>query len=203
MPHEKPDMDLLALAALTKGDLRGIDQVSTGGNSRADKIDIQKLAGVAPQRPQSQQRGYQQPQPQRHPVQPQRGPVQPNILKGFDFLEMPKSRPLGQVDMDGLDLPPMPLNNKIEFAPIPEDIRDNVLHHAETVDRNPYAHHNNTPIAKVPTVDMDFDLFQYTMLKDMIDKLDISIKSMVEATEHLKEKREMIMTAIRGNKNEK
>lgn len=204
---------MLALAALTKGDLKDVDDNSMGGNSHADKIDIRKLAGVTPETGRTPQQGGQRYNPNGQTYPPNQQPMRntapakaPNILGGFDFIDMPTSRPLGQVDMDGAklpDMPPVPQGQPIEFAPIPESIRENVQHQVETLDQNPYLPEpRKSESAPIPTPDMDFDLFQYTMLQDMVKNLDVSIQAMEGAMIILKDKRDMIVSAMKGDKNE-
>jgi hypothetical protein len=213
MSQEQADREMLALAALTKSDLRDVDQNSMGGNLHADKIDIRKLAGVEPKTGGNPQQGGQRynPNNQSYPPNNQPRPVggtpkTPNMLSGFDFIDMPKSRPLGQVDMDGQELPDMPeipQNQPIEFAPIPESIRENVQHQVENLDQNPYLPETVANKAvPIPTPDMDFDLFQYTMLQDMVKNLDVSIQAMEGAMIILKDKRSMIVSAMKGDKDE-
>ena len=54
---------------------------------------------------------------------------------------------------------------------------------------------------QMPTPEMDFDLFQFTMLKDMIKNLDISIESMEGAIKHLTDKRDMLIGLLKGEED--
>lgn len=186
MPNNKPDLDLIALAGLTKAGLRGIDSSSVGGNAHADKINLREMAGLDKRREMQQRR--------------------PNLLRGMDFLEEPKSRPLGQVDFDGTPLPDMPPERPVEFMPIPADLQQHVMGQLEHLDDDPRQTRVNEEIPTQqpsetipqPTPDMDFDLFQFTMLKDMVKNLDVSISSMEDAINNLKAKRDMLMNLIKG-----
>lgn len=184
----KPDLDLLALAGLTKAGLKDISNSSMGSNAHADKIDLRKIAGLDTPRQMNGQR--------------------PNLLKGMDFVEMPKSKPLGQVDMNGMELPDLPPQRPVEFAPIPESIQSNVMDQLEHINEStpePLLHEMppNAPVEPVvqPSPEMDFDLFQFSMIKDMIKNLDISIGSMESAIKHLTDKRDMLIGLIKGTNN--
>ena len=176
-------MDLLALAGATKTGLRDIDQTSMGGTPHADKIDIRAMAGVG-NRPR-QMTGNR-----------------PNLLNNMDFVEMPKSRPLGQVSMEGDSLPDRP----VDFARIPESIQGNVDHLLEHVSQNEppsNVERPNEPISvSEPTPqlspNMDFDLFQFTMLKELVTNLNSTIDSIEKSLDGLKIKRDDIMKVLKG-----
>ena len=72
----------------------------------ADRIDLRKMAGMDTPR--------------------QMNGKAPNLLAGMDFIDMPKSKPLGQVDMNGMELPDLPPQRPVEFAEIPDSIQSNV-----------------------------------------------------------------------------
>jgi hypothetical protein len=186
---KKPDLDLLALAGMTKAGLKDISSSSMGSNAHADKIDLRKIAGLdAPRKMNGKA---------------------PNLLAGMDFVEMPKSRPLGQVDMDGMelpDLPQVPEQRPVEFADIPDSIRANVMNQLEHLNDDPRQRSEvppqtaQAPEPEVvqPSPEMDFDLFQFSMIKDMIKNLDVSIDAMEGAIKHLTDKRDMLMGLIKG-----
>lgn len=190
MPERKPiDKELLALAGLTKAGLRDIDAAIVGGNSRsADQIDLRKVAGIDKGRN----------TPQRH---------RPNLLKGLDFIEPPKSRPLGAVAMDG-----SPIREKIDFMPIPEDMNKNVHHQLELISKEEVTPEKQVPMVgqEAPVVapvsssngNFDFDLFQYSILRDILKNLDSSIDSVEESLLQLRNKKELILKMIKGCKNE-
>jgi hypothetical protein len=181
--NNKPDMDLLALAGVTKAGLRDIDGTSVGGTPHADKINLRQMAGMEKPRQTTGNR--------------------PNLINNMDFIEMPKSRPMGQVDMDGMNLPDMPQERPVDFAPIPEGLQEHVQSQFENLQ-------DDTPIRRVdkpapvvtPSPEMDFDLFQFSMIKDMIKNLDISIVAMGGAMEELTSKRDMLMDLIKGEEKD-
>ena len=186
MPNNSPDMDLLALAGMTKAGLRNVDSTSVGSSPHADKINIRAMAGMD--------------NPRRVP-QRSNGP---SLLNSFDFIEEPKSRPMGQVSMEGDQLPDRP----IDFAHVPEAMQDNVEHMLAHVTGND----DTQPVqyAEPPTVntqvpelspDFDFDLFQFTILKEIVAKLDISIASVTGCLDELKTRRDHIQNLIAGDKD--
>jgi len=175
-PNNGPDMDLLQLAGMTKSGLRGLDQSRVGSNRPTDHIDLKKLAGVG--------------DPRRRP-QGQPNTKKPNILGGFDFIEEPVSRPLGRVDMDGGELPPIPTQTAPDMIPIPEENRESVMAHLE----------EKPPEPKVVIPDASgegFDLFQHAILKSIIDDLTKAIDAMDASSEDLKAKREKITKLMLG-----
>lgn len=184
MPNSSPDMDLLALAGMTKAGLRDLDQNSMGSNSHADKIDMDAMAGV-----------NRQPRRTQSPM--------PNLIDNRNFIEMPKSRPMGQVSFDGEPLPDRP----IDFARVPADIQENVDHLLAHVKQPEVAPVGvpSPPVQNVqtPTPDMDFDLFQFTILKEIIGNLDVSIKTIEDTLNGLKNRRCEIMKLVTGDNNEK
>lgn len=184
MSDTRPDMDLLALAGATKTGLRDIDQNSMGGSPHADKIDINAMAGVH-NRPRT--------------VSGNR----PNLLNNMDFVEMPKSRPLGQVSMEGQPLPERP----VDFARIPESIQGNVDHLLEHVSHEEVPsesdRHSAPTNEPIPTPqldpDMNLDLFQFSVVKELVNNLDSTIGSIEETLNNLKTKRDEIMNILKGN----
>lgn len=182
MAQNKPDMDLLALGGLIKSGLRDIDGSRVGGSdsTNSDKIDMKQLAGIKPKN---------------------RGGERPNMLKGLDFIEAPKSRPLGAVDMDGA-----PVERNVDFMPIPEDLQENVQQQLEMLADEPVAPQSTPrvqPTAVQPAPEgFDFDLFQFSTLKEIIKNLDSSIGSVEDVLSQLKNKREMIFKMIDGDSNE-
>lgn len=134
----------------------------------------------------------------------------PNILKSLDFVDMPVSRPLGQVDFDGGELPPLPKERRPDFAPVPESMTDMVMSKLENLDAPPTPIAPSTPHApvieninsvEVPTEipEMDFDLFQFSTLKEIVSKLDIGIKALESSLNELTSKRDMIAKLIKGD----
>ena len=180
--NKRPDMDLLALAGMTKAGLRDIDKTSVGSTPHADKINLRQMAGMD-----RSKRGNGN---------------TPNMLKGLDFIDAPKSRPLGQVSMEGDALPPPP-NRPVDFVPIPADLETNVMGMLEHADSEVVSTPEKVanPISNV-TPDMDFDLFQFTILKEIVSTLNINIDSMENSLETLKSKRDMIMALIKGEKHD-
>lgn len=143
----------------------------------------------------------------------------PNLLRSMDFIEMPKSRPMGQVDVNsGMDLPPLPQERPVDFVPVPSELQQNVMKQIDALDpdANPETpmdrpHQEQmrfpepqpeTPVP-MPTPEMDFDLFQFTMIKDMIKNLDISIQAMEGAMKNLTNKRDTLIELLKGTKNDK
>ena len=185
MSKQRPDMELLALAGMTKAGLKNIDSTSVGGGSpHADKIDMRDLAGMNNK---NRMKGRT-----------------PNILKSMDFIDMPKSRPLGQVSMEGENLPP-PQERPVDFMPIPTDMQNNVEQILERADSSA----NIPPNAPIPepkpiTIDSntDFDLFQFAILKDIVSTLNVNIDTMEDSLDKLKGKRDMIMKLIKGEKSD-
>lgn len=182
---DNTDLDLLQLAGMTKAGLKGISNSSMGSNAHADRIDLRKMAGLDTRTRQMDT-------------------SKPNLLAGMDFVEMPKSRPLGQVDMNGMDLPDLPSQRPVEFAEIPDDIKSNVMDHLEHLNDDPRqdrvsVQNTETDNSVVPpSPEMDFDLFQFSMIKDMIKNLNVSIDAMDGAIKHLTDKRDMLMNLIKG-----
>lgn len=148
-------------------------------------------------------------------------PRKPNLLRSMDFIEMPKSRPMGQVDINsGMDLPPLPQERPVDFVPIPDELQQNVMQQIDALDpdKNPETpidrpHQEEmrfpeatpeTPVpVSVPTPETDFDLFQFTMIKDMIKNLNISIEAMEGAMKNLTDKRDMLIGLLKGTQNDK
>ena len=193
MPTNMPDMDMLALAGMTKASLRDIDSTSVGGSPHADKINIRAMAGI---------------DGPLGPAHATRGPATPRLLNSFDFIEEPKSRPMGRVSMDGETLP----NRPIDFAHVPEAMQDNMEHMLAHVSGGDGNGQPSTPPVQQPTIsstvpqltpDMDFDLFQFTILKEIVDKLDISITSVETCLDDLKSRRDHINNLIAGGENGK
>ena len=157
----------------------------------------------------------------------------PNLLRNMDFVEMPVSRPMGQVDMDGMNLPEMPKERPVDFANVPEALTDSVMaqmgnmtddpretrtdeHPPQQPDQryagkmpsepqpqlrygDPVPQHE--PVLQ-PSPEMDFDLFQFSMIKDMIKNLDVSLEAMEGAIKHLTDKRDMLLGLIKGKKDD-
>ena len=197
MPTNMPDMDMLALAGMTKAGLRDIDSTSVGSSPHADKINIRAMAGMdGSSSPAHSVRGLAR--------GPARGPATPSLLDSFDFVDKPTSRPMGQVSMEGDALPDRP----IDLAQIPESLGDNVdsmLAYVANDPTPPPIPHDSPNIEasatpKVPelTPDMDFDLFQFTILKEIIAKLDNSIASVETCLDDLKSRRDHINNLIAG-----
>jgi len=138
-------------------------------------------------------------------------PKRPNFLRSIDFITMPKSTPLGQVDINsGMDFPQLPQERPVDFVPVPTELQDNIMRQINALD--PDKNHNTyidvprqqeqpSPEPQMPSTEMDFDLFQFTMIKDMIKQLDISIDSMESAIKHLTDKRDALVGLIKGDKN--
>ena len=166
-------MDLLQLAGLTKSGLRELDQTRVGSSQSSDHIDLRELAGMNDQTPQ--------------------GPKQPSILDGLDFIEQPVSNPIGRVDMDGSELPPLPTATPPQMIPIPEEIKESVMGHL---------HEGVAPKStQIPDVSGEgFDLFQHAVLKSIIDDLTKAISAMDTSLEDLKVKREKLIQMMLGEK---
>ena len=84
---------------------------------------------------------------------------------------MPKSRPLGQVDKDGMDLPALPQERPVEFAQIPESIQDNVRDQLEHLNDDPRQTRTVEAEVVVPSPELDFDLFQFSMIKNYFNRV--------------------------------
>jgi len=155
-----------------------------GSNAHADKINLREMAGV--DKPRKMQ-----------------GKA-PNLLRGMDFIDMPKSKPLGQVDMDGMELPEMPQERPVDFAPVPQELQQHVQSQLENLNDNP-RERTVEPSAPIPTPspEMDFDLFQFSMISDMIKKFDISIKAMDSAMAEMVQNRQMLIELIKGDTKSK
>lgn len=178
MPDVKPDMDLLALAGFTKQGLREVDSSSVGGSPHADKIDIKELAGLS--------------------TPMKKGMAGGGMLSGLDFLEMPKSNPSGRVDMDGVELPPVPTATTPEFMPVPEEMRDRVYHDAAYI--NPTTDPTQAKEDKLPQLTTDgFDLFQHAIVKQILKHLDDTIATMDKSLTALKKKRKHIVSLLIGD----
>jgi hypothetical protein len=184
----KPDLDLLALAGHTKASLKQLNSESMGGNAHADRINLKELA-----------MGH------KTPNQPNRSQKGPDLLKSFDFITPPKSKPLGQVTMDGIEIPPERQLNPTNFVEIPSDLLTSVLHQADN-DENPIIENHpqlntQSDISNL-NENFDFDLFQFTAIKDIIKELDANINTLNKSVKSLTIKRDKLKGLISNNENE-
>jgi hypothetical protein len=153
----------------------------------------------------------------------------PNLLRNMDFVEMPKSTPMGQFDMDGMDLPNMPKERPVDFANVPDALTDSVMAQMGNMNEDPRQTRTDehppvgfpepppqhpaqqqmrygdpipqNPQVPQPTPEMDFDLFQFSMIKEMLKNLDVSIYAMEGAIKNLTDKRDMLLGLIQGKEN--
>jgi hypothetical protein len=184
----KPDLDLLALAGHTKASLKQLNSDSMGGNPHADRIDLRELATGG--------RGVN------HTGQQTKGP---NLLKSFDFITPPKSKPLGQVSMDGYELPSKPPPKPVDFVDVPDDLLSSVLHEADNKNVNiepqiPQPQDSND-ISNL-NENFDFDLFQFTTIKEIISELDAGIATLNKSIKSLTRKRDKLKDLISNGENE-
>ena len=165
MSTDSMESDLLRLAGETKQGLQDIDQVSRRGSAPpADRMDINKMVKN-----------------------------NPSILGGYDFIEQPKSKPLGQIDMNGGELPPMPTASAPELIPMPTDL----VSHAEAyVAPKPETPPTTTP----PDYSLEgFDLFQHAIVREILNEVKSSIAILKKSLGELEAKEALIIKLMGGS----
>jgi hypothetical protein len=138
------------------------------------------------------------------------------LLKQFNFIEEPKSRPMGAITLDGKEIPESEIKRP---NMVPENIDELLgkIEEKENLKGQPPLQHNplqsvnppfETPvggqaeqIAEVPK-SMDFDLFQLAILKDIISKLDDNINMFESTLKELKSQRELLLNLLKGQNDE-
>lgn len=187
MPNDKIDIEVLALAGITNSELKHINGSMVGGSGRkTDNIDLRQLAGM--NAPKTQQT--------------------PNILWGSDFIQPPKSTPLGMFDNEGTPVA-RPVAPKIPSTQAPKSMEESTLHQLALIDD--VSSERNSPVAVVnepvnipshnitPNINFDFDLFQFSTLKEIIKSLDDTIETAENTLLQLKSKKDLILKIIKGN----
>ena len=187
MPNDNIDIEVLALAGITNSELKHVNGSMVGGSGRkTDNIDLRQLAGM--DTPKNQQT--------------------PNILRGLDFVQPPKSTPLGMFDTEGNPVA-RPIAPKMPPTQAPKSMEESTLHQLELIDdvsperKEPVAVVNepvNIPSQNIiPNINFDFDLFQFSTLKEIIKSLDDTIETTENALLQLKSKKDLILKMIGGN----
>lgn len=190
MDNNRPDMDLLALAGMTKSSLMHVDSTSVGASPHADQIDIKRMAGVNNPNVNNNNKSNVR-----------------SIIDTSNFIEMPTSRPMGQVSFDGESLPdrvPPPIDDRSVGG-----MEANIEHMMSNIGYDTQPPHAEQPqVAPVAPVapelppKMDFDLFQFTILKEIVASLDDAITTVTDTLNGLQNKRDAINNLILGDYND-